>query len=235
MTIKFQIIYILDLSLYDRANRDWIPDSQYFPYLLLGQKQVHVFKITPFFTFWLKSKWQNHFSVWPVDGRFCSPFASTNPSVSGSSSVLPRTSGRMDRTEGRRQISNRGTPANAEKVFHYFQKGLSRFQSRHTWSLFHFFTILYHFSFFSLKLHRNREWNHMLVFSCVCASLFEQNKHGCCFHEPVFLFCSHSGATEGRWRGFFDTVAKQLYLSIWRSLSEERRRLRKCTRFPLHV
>lgn len=56
---------------------------------------------------------------------------------------------------------------------------------------------------------------------------------GCCFHKPVFLFWSHSGATEGRWRVILDTVAKQLYLSIWRSLSEDRRLLRKRTCFPL--
>lgn len=97
----------------------------------------------------------------------------------------------MEQTEGRRQISNRETPAHAEKVFHYFQKGLSRFQSRHTWSSFHFFTILYNFSlFFSLKLHRNREWNHMLVFLCV--SLFEQTSTGAastsqCFCSGVIL------------------------------------------------
>lgn len=180
------------------ASRDsWCP---IFSLSCLGQKLVHAFKIIPFSHFAFKSKWQRRFSVWPVDGRFCSPFASTDPSISSSSSALPRTSERMEQTEGRRQISNRGTPAHAEKVFHYFQKGLSRFQSRHTWSLFHFFTIHYNFSlFFSLKLHQNREWKHMLVFLCV---LFWTDKHGCCFHKPVFLFWSHSGATEGRWRVF---------------------------------
>lgn len=142
----------------------------------LAQKLVHAFKI-PFSHFDLKSKRQRRFSVWPVDGRFCSPFASTDPSISSSSSALPRTSERMEQTEGRRQISNRGTPAHAEKVFHYFQKGLSRFQSRHTWSLFHFFTILYNFSLFFQPETTSKSWVKPHACVPVCALVWT-DKHG---------------------------------------------------------
>lgn len=198
MIVKIQsIFWIFHIMIVLTASRDsWCP---IFFLSRLARKLVYAFKIIPFSNFALKSKRQRRFSVWPVDGRFCSPFASTDPSISSSSSALPRTSERMEQGEIRRQISNRGTPAHAEKVFHYFQKGLSRFQSRHTWSLFHFFTILYNFSLFFSA------WNYIEIVSettclcsCVCPCLNRQAR----VLLPVFLFWSHSGATEGRWRVF---------------------------------
>lgn len=218
MIVKIQsIFWIFHIMIVLTASRDsWCP---IFFLSRLPRKLVYAFKIIPFSNFALKSKRQRRFSVWPVDGRFCSPFASTDPSISSSSSALPRTSERMEQGEIRRQISNRGTPAHAEKVFHYFQKGLSRFQSRHTWSLFHFFTILYNFSlfFFSLKLHWNREWNHMLVFLCV--SLFEQTSTGAASSVSVLeSFWSDRRKMEGVLRHCCKTTLfVNLTESRWRS------------------
>lgn len=196
--VKIQsIFWIFHIMIVLTASRDsWCP---IFFLSRLAQKLVYAFKTIPFsnFAFSQNGSGASLFGLWTADSARRSPPPIHPSPVPPQLCQEPQNGWNRAKSEDKSQTEE--LLRTLRKCFIIFKKDCQGFsQGTHDpCFISSLFSIIFRF-FFSA-------WNYIEIvsettclYSCVCPCLNRQAR----VLLPVFLFWSHSGATEGRWRVF---------------------------------